>query len=787
MQPGPLGQASTGESQHQRQYTAFMSATTSAPPSLPSAPSRPTYSNFPPPQHHQELHHPYTLEGEFPPLMPGSAPPSTIQFSGPNSATVNFAQEHAVPDDPTWLNYAISLPAPMPHSLPAPAFGSMEQPDAPLPLAFQMDQYPSILAPPRSRSSGESPVTSHPRVSAASSASTSAKSRTRAKATVCTFCRARKLRCDGDHPCRQCERRKLECVYLPFSASGSGTAASSGTSAAVATSASRKGKSVSRSASSYANASPAAQQSPLFPIYKHQHQQPQQQQQNDPLRSISSSATSQVAAMPSTSSRTGVPSSMTAFSNTPHLSTSRAPAGLATQAPPADLVTDSARVGPSSSSSRQPPQIKHAESSEARGLHSLADDISQKYAWLRYEVSSSMYDDADDASIASEDERDNRREIEARGAAEQELIRARAHAEAAVLPREPDNRSSRNPHWYETISAVFGPSKVRSKRVMTVLVDHFSSANNIFFGLVHPAKLKELLSDADTQQRTHPALLPAILAVAAIDIKSPRAEPYSADLTMIDDSSRTIHSALYQEALAQIQATIESGSMRDVSMAQATSLLALATPHSKQKTDLLRLLEQTIQGNKWDSFVPEVPGSASSPTGDWYSRPTSDPNTTAEASIHLESLIRICWSPFSHWIRDMILSPHELRKQPPPYLQKLRTFGVWDPSTLPEKLPESFYCTQEIFRIGVVIARVAHSAEILLNRSPTIMAHSIADTSQLLDALDSVETRIAKVRSAEVEDTVDHLQMSRKDLMELICCAAVPLRLAVWREVSTYS
>ncbi|SPO20147.1 uncharacterized protein UTRI_00543_B [Ustilago trichophora] len=32
---------------------------------------------------------------------------------------------------------------------------------------------------------------------------------------ACTFCRVRKLRCDGATPCRHCERRSIECIYAP--------------------------------------------------------------------------------------------------------------------------------------------------------------------------------------------------------------------------------------------------------------------------------------------------------------------------------------------------------------------------------------------------------------------------------------------------------------------------------------------------------------------------------------------------------------------------------------------
>ncbi|PWN37571.1 uncharacterized protein FA14DRAFT_117809, partial [Meira miltonrushii] len=30
---------------------------------------------------------------------------------------------------------------------------------------------------------------------------------------ACNFCRMRKLRCDGNTPCRQCARRMIQCIY----------------------------------------------------------------------------------------------------------------------------------------------------------------------------------------------------------------------------------------------------------------------------------------------------------------------------------------------------------------------------------------------------------------------------------------------------------------------------------------------------------------------------------------------------------------------------------------------
>ncbi|KAJ3491925.1 hypothetical protein NLI96_g379 [Meripilus lineatus] len=34
---------------------------------------------------------------------------------------------------------------------------------------------------------------------------------------ACTFCRGRKLKCDGRGTCGNCERRGIPCVYIPVS------------------------------------------------------------------------------------------------------------------------------------------------------------------------------------------------------------------------------------------------------------------------------------------------------------------------------------------------------------------------------------------------------------------------------------------------------------------------------------------------------------------------------------------------------------------------------------------
>ncbi|EKM52382.1 uncharacterized protein PHACADRAFT_260714 [Phanerochaete carnosa HHB-10118-sp] len=35
---------------------------------------------------------------------------------------------------------------------------------------------------------------------------------------ACSFCRGRKLKCDGRQTCGNCERRGIPCVYVPVSA-----------------------------------------------------------------------------------------------------------------------------------------------------------------------------------------------------------------------------------------------------------------------------------------------------------------------------------------------------------------------------------------------------------------------------------------------------------------------------------------------------------------------------------------------------------------------------------------
>ncbi|KAI0339126.1 hypothetical protein BDW22DRAFT_1400785 [Trametopsis cervina] len=37
----------------------------------------------------------------------------------------------------------------------------------------------------------------------------------RRTAMACQFCRGRKLKCDGRAPCTNCEKRHIQCTYVP--------------------------------------------------------------------------------------------------------------------------------------------------------------------------------------------------------------------------------------------------------------------------------------------------------------------------------------------------------------------------------------------------------------------------------------------------------------------------------------------------------------------------------------------------------------------------------------------
>ncbi len=56
------------------------------------------------------------------------------------------------------------------------------------------------------------PVAAQPKPPASATAADPDPPRAR---VACSFCRVRKLRCDGATPCRHCERRSIECIYAP--------------------------------------------------------------------------------------------------------------------------------------------------------------------------------------------------------------------------------------------------------------------------------------------------------------------------------------------------------------------------------------------------------------------------------------------------------------------------------------------------------------------------------------------------------------------------------------------
>ncbi|KDN52454.1 hypothetical protein K437DRAFT_261381 [Tilletiaria anomala UBC 951] len=636
--------------------------------------------------------------------------------------------------------------------------------------------------------------------------------------TVCTFCRLRKLRCDGEQPCRQCERRSLQCVHAPASGAGRRELAI-GRGAASAAAAkegpyskpkANKEKSKTSDGNNEAKGAIAARTvgSPdggMDLAVPSEHFRPldlapgaslvdlvrvgpsggQHAFDETPIHTQPPAA--QATALhihdghhssPAAGRITSIPpmlqprkgratTSFTVSMASPHQSLPN------TQGQPTRAWTSADHVQPlalSQSQSRSkitaspPPEHTFTRSAEADdGLCQVAASATSGYLWLSYEVDPALYDDGDDASVASSQEEDEDKAEEEEddhdvGAAipEEPLpsaltgnrsasalhlvrnhsLRRRLHAARATIAREPDNRSSRNPGWWDEVVLIFGPSRARSRRMIKSLTEHFTTSNAIFFGLIYPPELMALLQDADKRAKAHPALLPAVLAVAMMSIKEKRPEPFNIDFLSIDPVTRQIVAKLHKMAITQLQATIESGSNRSITMAQATTLLTLLSEDVQEKRDLINLIQQTILGNRWAAAVP---GSAASADAAFYTRPPSAvlEGGTADADVLLETLLRLCWTPSSHWMRDMLLAPHEDNIKLPLHLEMVRPIGHWEPSQLPKELPLSFHCIQELLRLGSHLVRIACKAARISSHQQALV---------LSERLDALEDRLIFIR-----------------------------------------
>lgn len=123
-----------------------------------------------------------------------------------------------------------------------PVNGSMRSEDAVLPPIISIsDQHPSHSPnqPPMSHPSSGTPTgqlpdgqqLGRPRKRASTTGSgRGSRSHYASKIVACNFCRARKTRCDGEHPaCGACSRRSLACSYVndPLTSMGAGAGPSS--------------------------------------------------------------------------------------------------------------------------------------------------------------------------------------------------------------------------------------------------------------------------------------------------------------------------------------------------------------------------------------------------------------------------------------------------------------------------------------------------------------------------------------------------------------------------------
>ncbi len=408
-------------------------------------------------------------------------------------------------------------------------------------------------------------------------------------------------------------------------------------------------------------------------------------------------------------------------------------------------------------------------------LQAIARAAASGYRWLSDESQPAVYDDRDDASVGYASP--------ANHAARFAPLLNEMHMS---LVREPDNRAVRGDLiWFPALLNLFGggaSSQQDSLRTIASLVGNFFRTNVIYVGqVVHTPSLMHMLFDPTARKKLHPALLPAILAAAVIDAKRSRLEPYTVDASMLDGETSKLVSVLYNFASRELRATVESGSFRDISMAQAATILALVSGPADREA-LLTMLEQTIIANKWDQRIldePQMQGSSNAP---YYSRPWSGPpGLSIEGRIEHESLVRIAWTASGHWARSITQYPdREPAIHLPEVCQHVLPIGFWDSSSLPDELPEAFFRSQEVFRIGAAYIRLGAFIE----KMPSDGTATLDEGRWYSNHLDDIEQRLSRIRLKELPSDERPL---RDELIRVVSRVMTPMRLSIWRKTGYWT
>ncbi|PWN50816.1 hypothetical protein IE53DRAFT_368588 [Violaceomyces palustris] len=587
---------------------------------------------------------------------------------------------------------------------------------------------------------------------------------------ACTFCRARKLRCDGSNPCRHCERRSLDCVYAPTKAkakhnqaSGNAIATDSGAPPRAPTQASRKAKSGRND----------GERSPRLPALL-----------EAPVTTASIGR--------SVAPKHLLPSVLLASADPPHSQQAK----RRSEHDPAFVRQASKRKGretpppssePSSSRHEEGPPKRRPRENEWNSLPSPP----QMATWEGRATQRLASTSASASLVAGEGGRtDQELELFSLGGSSRSAGDGgfSAGSDLAMLqnadfslPAQPAADFGND--WWDHLIHLLGRSRQFGTKLVHLLLKRFMQSNAVFFGLLHAPTLLDSISRPERRAASHPAVYFAVLAVAVIDMyRGPLSEPYTADMRAADQVSLELSNRFSTVAMDYINASMNAEDSSRVSIAQAASILALIQPDGSAAQDnLIRLVENVVRSLGLASVVSIMglsPGRRTKVrlrSPEYYEKPPSRVNT--ETEVKFESLVRLAWTSTSHRTRRIISKPDESLNPAavPTFVEELRPSAYWQPSTLPEDLPEVFFKAQDLLTKSAELAKLTFRIARLPASNDA--ASAPREAFDALTQLDGLEEAFQHHLPESEEDFGSILGMT----LQMFCKLHVWSRVQLWR------
>ncbi|CAO1615670.1 unnamed protein product [Sympodiomycopsis kandeliae] len=279
-------------------------------------------------------------------------------------------------------------------------------------------------------------------------------------------------------------------------------------------------------------------------------------------------------------------------------------------------------------------------------------------------------------------------------------------SQAVYRPPVPPPRWSTD--WWDRCLNMFG-HRPQSIRIVENLLSRFVATHSTMLALVHGPSLMDSLRREQLRNDVHPALVFAVLATSVCDLQAARPEPYLADISTVDSATQRLAGQLRQTALEYVEAGLMDASGLTVALGQAVSVLVLTSPNGQERNRLFSIVEAIVKSSHLIELEPSSDSLDRLPavgSREYYEQPKLLNSPATE--IKRESTNRMCKTQAAHAARVVIAKPDEDFSAfgLPRFILNTRAHDYWDPSSLPKPFSSSFWASRHFARAASILSKV---------------------------------------------------------------------------------